>query len=94
MTRAEAIEDALRKAIVFHNSPRDWLGHARAALALPPDAPDRSAADMLRALQAVAVALDCNTSQGGDLEKRLYKANPETLQAIHAAIVRATGREG
>jgi|GEM_PF-4178746 len=46
-------------------------------------------AQMLAALRAVAVALDCNTSQGGDLEKRLYKANPETPQAVRAAIASA-----
>ena len=46
-------------------------------------------AELLAALRAVAVALDCNTSQGGDLEKRLYKANPETPQAVRAAIASA-----
>lgn len=50
-----------------------------------------AAPDMLRALQAIAVAIVCHDSQGGSLRKTINRENPLTVEAIEAAISKARG---
>lgn len=51
-----------------------------------------AAPELLEALKAVHVALHCNSAGGGDLEKKLNRENPQTVEAVKAAIAKAEGR--
>ncbi len=47
--------------------------------------------ELLEALKAINVAINCNASRGGNLGKLINKENPFTIEAIRAAIQRAEG---
>lgn len=45
--------------------------------------------DLLRACRALLVAIDTDASQGGDLAKRLDKANPLSVEFAREAVAKA-----
>ena len=47
---------------------------------------EKKVSDLIRAAKAISVALYCDSTQGGDLAKRLHDANPMCVNALNDAL--------